>query len=352
MGHPGRAGRAGVPRSRNLRTRRHHFVTIPPGQDPLRIPRRVIHRKVTALSSSRAQPGRRTLAGESRSLVTAPTTPTRWGPSPDCAGPSPGDFAFRSGDTGGREPRNDRPDEHASSVAALTGAVAFAVLTIFMWHSTRPMRWERPIIRAADWMPLPFRDFWIAVFQPVPFALTTVALGAVAAARGRHRLALTGVAGCLGAVVAAQVVFKPLVDRIRTHVEGDDHHLVHVGSQMFPSTHVTAAAAWAMFAILIFGQRTRLAGLAVRTPARRRVLGPLTAIALSRRRRRRLPASGRRSCTSPSTSRAPSIEHAHRRASHLAAERLVRATTPGGAGRSSPPTARPRGRTPPRRRER
>jgi membrane-associated phospholipid phosphatase len=287
--------------------------------------------------------------GESRSLVTAPTTPTRWGPSPDCAGPS--HFArrygphFRSGDTGVVNLATTAPTSTLRRVAALTGAVAFAVLTIFMWHSTRPMRWERPIIRAAAWMPLPSRDFWIAVFQPVPFALTTVALGAVAAVRGRHRLALTGIAGCLGAVVAAQVVFKPLVDRIRTHVAGDDHHLVRVGSRLFPSTHVTAAAAWAMFAILIFGQRTRLTRLLFALPL---VVG-CAVLSLELH----YPADVVGGFLLGSTfvyftvDLACTVDRARaRRESHLAAERLVRATTPGGAGTSSPPTARPRGPTP------
>jgi membrane-associated phospholipid phosphatase len=149
---------------------------------------------------------------------------------------------------------------------ALAGIAGFAVLTILMWHSTRPKTWERPIITAVDGIPLVFRDFWISLFQPLPFALTTIALGGAAAARGRYRLALAGVAGSLGAVLAAQLVFKPLVDRVRTHrIAGVNQHL-HVAGRMFPSAHVTAAAAAATFAWLILDRRVRLAPLLVALP--------------------------------------------------------------------------------------
>jgi membrane-associated phospholipid phosphatase len=150
--------------------------------------------------------------------------------------------------------------------AAIAGIAGFTVLTILMWHSTRPKTWERPIISAVDGIPLVFRDFWISLFQPLPFALTTIALGGAAAARGRYRLALAGVAGSLGAVLAAQLVFKPLVDRVRTHrVAGVNQHL-HVAGRMFPSAHVTAAAAAATFAWLILDRRVRLAPLLVALP--------------------------------------------------------------------------------------
>ena len=45
-------------------------------------------------------------------------------------------------------------------------------------------------------------------------------------------------------------MFKPLVDRIRTHEVGTHHRIVQVGSQMFPSVHVTAAAALATFVLV------------------------------------------------------------------------------------------------------
>jgi membrane-associated phospholipid phosphatase len=150
--------------------------------------------------------------------------------------------------------------------AAIAGIAGFTVLTILMWHSTRPKTWERPIISAVDGIPLVFRDFWISLFQPLPFALTTIALGGAAAARGRYRLALAGVAGSLGAVLAAQLVFKPLVDRVRAHrVAGVNQH-IHVAGRMFPSAHVTAAAAAATFAWLILDRRVRLAPLLVALP--------------------------------------------------------------------------------------
>jgi membrane-associated phospholipid phosphatase len=151
-------------------------------------------------------------------------------------------------------------------VAAVGGAAGFAALAVLMWHSTRPVAWERAIIDAVDGIPLPFRDFWIALFQPIAFTLLTFALGGAAAARGRRRLALAGIVGCLGAVLAAQVVFKPLVDRVRTHTVGVHPHVVEVGGRMFPSAHVTAAAALATFALLILGRRSRLTPFLIALP--------------------------------------------------------------------------------------
>jgi membrane-associated phospholipid phosphatase len=153
--------------------------------------------------------------------------------------------------------------------AALAGIAGFTVLTVLMWHSTRAMVWERPIITAVNGIPLAFRDFWISLFAPLPFALTTIALGGAAAARGRYRLALAGIAGSVGAVLAAQLVFKPLVDRVRTHrVAGVNEHVVHVAGRMFPSAHVTAAAAAAAatFAWLVLDRRARLTPLLVALP--------------------------------------------------------------------------------------
>ena len=152
-------------------------------------------------------------------------------------------------------------------VAALAGIMGFSALAILMWHATRPETWERPIITAVDRIPLAFpNDFWISLVAPLPFVATTIALGGAAAARGRYRLAFAGVAGCLGAVLAAQLVFKPLVDRVRTRrVVGMNEH-VHLAGRMFPSAHVTAAAAAAMFAWLLLDRPARLTPLLVALP--------------------------------------------------------------------------------------
>ena len=152
-------------------------------------------------------------------------------------------------------------------LVALGALGAFIVLSAFMWHSSRLLHWERPILTAADRLPVPFRGFWISIFEPFPFLLTTTALACVAAARGRTRLAVCGFAGCLGAALTSELIFKPLVDRRRTHDLGTSlPHLVHVGTAMFPSAHVTASAAWATFAWLILGRRSRIAPLLVLLP--------------------------------------------------------------------------------------
>jgi membrane-associated phospholipid phosphatase len=148
----------------------------------------------------------------------------------------------------------------------LCGIAGFVVLAAVMWHSARPTRWEKPIIRAVDRLPIPIRGFWISAFQPVAFALIAIVLAAVVAASGRRRLAVSGLAGCLGAVLAAEAVFKPLVDRIRTHAVGRHHRIVQVGSEMFPSAHVTAAAALATFVWLVLDRRLGLAPVLVALP--------------------------------------------------------------------------------------
>jgi membrane-associated phospholipid phosphatase len=152
-----------------------------------------------------------------------------------------------------REPNaRTQPFERAVVVC---GIVTFVVLAAVMWHSARPTRWEKPIIRAVDRVPIPARGFWISAFQPLSFTLIVIALAAVLALTGRRRLAVSGLAGCLGAVLAAEIVFKPLVARIRTHEVGRHHRIVQVGSEMFPSAHVTAAAALATFAWIILDRR-------------------------------------------------------------------------------------------------
>jgi membrane-associated phospholipid phosphatase len=151
--------------------------------------------------------------------------------------------------------------------AALSALAVFAVLAAFAWHSSHAMSWERPLMDALENRAVPLRGFWIGVFEPIPFALIVAALFALAYARGRPRLAWAGAAGCLGAVVAAELVLKPLIDRVREHGAGAiGTHVLRVAGPMFPSAHTTAAAAGAMFAWLIFGRRPLLAPLFALVP--------------------------------------------------------------------------------------
>ena len=159
----------------------------------------------------------------------------------------------------------ERPSRPYALVGALTGLAGFAFLALFMWHSTRPTTWERPIITTVDRIPIPFHGFWISMFQPAPFVLMTAALTGVAAARRRLGVAAGGLAGCAAAILAAEFVFKPAVDRVRTHIVGF-HHVIRVGSTMFPSVHVTAAAALATFAWLVVDRSPRAAPFLVALP--------------------------------------------------------------------------------------
>jgi membrane-associated phospholipid phosphatase len=148
----------------------------------------------------------------------------------------------------------------------LLAGMAFALLALTVWHTHGPTAWEQPIITVAKRAPLPLHDFWIAMFDAIPFTLITLALVFAAAARGRTSLAVSGLTGCLVAVVSAEMVFKPLVGRVRLHSVGLQHHVVNLGGPMFPSAHVTAAAAWATFAWLILDRRSRLRPFLVALP--------------------------------------------------------------------------------------
>ena len=151
-------------------------------------------------------------------------------------------------------------------LVVFAGIAVLALLATAVWHTSGPVFWERPIITVLQAVPAPLRDFWIAMFEPIPFALTVSALGFTAAARGRTRLAVAGVFGCVFAVLTTELLFKPLVDRVRIEVVGVHHRLAHIGGPMFPSAHVTAATAFATFAWLILDRRSRLTPLLVALP--------------------------------------------------------------------------------------
>jgi membrane-associated phospholipid phosphatase len=172
----------------------------------------------------------------------------------------------KPGDTWDMDPDANAPTHRFQWGVVLVAALVFSLLALEVWHSNGPTRWEHPIISAVNQFPLPLRGFWTAMFEPIPFALITLALGFAAAAHGRTSLAVAGVTGSLAAVVTAELVFKPLVDRVRLHVVGIHPHLAHLGGPMFPSAHVTAAAAWATFAWMILDQRSRLRPLLVALP--------------------------------------------------------------------------------------
>ena len=96
------------------------------------------------------------------------------------------------------------------------------------------------------------------MFNPVPFAFITVAIAGIALVTRRPKLAFSGAVGCLLATVAAEHVFKPIVERRETFHPWPWFPNVHQGAVTFPSGHVAAAAACATFAWFVFG-RGRLA---------------------------------------------------------------------------------------------
>jgi membrane-associated phospholipid phosphatase len=135
-------------------------------------------------------------------------------------------------------------------------AVAIAMLSALVWHTKGPAAWERPVISLLRHLQFPLARPLVLLWQPVPFAIVTVLLAAAALESHRVRLAVTGTLGCGVATIVTERVLKPLVDR----------HQAHVGSAVFPSGHVTAAAAWTMFAWLVVNPPSRLRSAFVLVP--------------------------------------------------------------------------------------
>jgi len=131
------------------------------------------------------------------------------------------------------------------------------VLAGLVWHSRGPADWEQPVISLLQREPLPMARSIVLLWQPLPFAAATACLAWKALTSDRVRLAISGTVGCVVAIIVTERVLKPLVGR---------HHF-HSGAAVFPSGHVTAAAAWAMFAWLVIDPRSRLRSVLILVPA-------------------------------------------------------------------------------------
>jgi membrane-associated phospholipid phosphatase len=145
---------------------------------------------------------------------------------------------------------NDTNVERISTIppGILIAATALCgVLSGLVWHSRGPARWEQTFISLLQHEPLPMARPLVLLWQPLPFAVATVWLAGKAMQSDRVRLALSGMLGSAAAMIVTERVLKPLIGR---------HHL-YSGSAVFPSGHVTAAAAWAMFAWLVIDPRSR-----------------------------------------------------------------------------------------------
>ncbi len=150
--------------------------------------------------------------------------------------------------------------------AAVAAAFVFGVLSGMVWHARGPMHWEFRFISLARRIPPPAAMTWQDLFEPMPFAIMTLVIAAVALAGRRPRLALSGAAGCFIAVVAAEHVFKPIIDSRQALHHYRWYH-PELGTLTFPSGHVTAAAAVATFAWLVLRRHTALALVVFAVPA-------------------------------------------------------------------------------------
>ena len=152
-------------------------------------------------------------------------------------------------------------------IAAAIGVTIYAVLCAIVWHRTGAESWEWRIMSAAERHPLWGAGKWQSLFDPTPFALIAITIAGVALWDRRPRLAFSGIAGCVIAAVAAEHLFKPFVERRQPYHWSPwfpDHHR---GFVTFPSAHVTAAAACAMFAWFVLSRYTRLALFVFVVPA-------------------------------------------------------------------------------------
>jgi membrane-associated phospholipid phosphatase len=151
--------------------------------------------------------------------------------------------------------RSERIPMIRSSVL-VCAAVVCGVLAGLVWHSRGPADWEQPVISLLQREPLPMARSIVLLWQPLPFAAATAWLAWKALTSDRVGLAISGTVGCVVAMILTERVLKPLVGR---------HHL-HAGAAVFPSGHVTAAAAWAMFAWLVLDPRSRFRSALVLVP--------------------------------------------------------------------------------------
>jgi membrane-associated phospholipid phosphatase len=152
--------------------------------------------------------------------------------------------------------RGDDPSVERKIVARAGTIRRGGLLSGLVWHSRGPARWERPVIWALQHVQLPMTRSIVLLCDPLPFAVATLALAWMVLRSQRVLLAFSGTVGCVAAILVTETVLKPLVDR---------HH-PYAGSAVFPSAHVTAAAAWAMFAWLVIDPRVRVRGALVVVP--------------------------------------------------------------------------------------
>jgi membrane-associated phospholipid phosphatase len=126
------------------------------------------------------------------------------------------------------------------SLALALGAAAFVVMGMIARQPVRPS-WEMTVDRMLMHHPPPWVRGVTALFNPASFVVLILALLVVALVRRRRTLALGGTAGCILAVLSAERVFKILID------DG------------YPSAHVTAAAAFSVFAWCLVEKRRVIA---------------------------------------------------------------------------------------------
>ena len=151
---------------------------------------------------------------------------------------------------------NDARVRTIPTIVVATALMVFGLLTALVWHSQGLAGWERPIVSMLRRERLPFARPFLLVWEPLPFAVVTASLGWMALRSRRPQLAVSGSVGCIAAVVMTERFLKPLVGR-----DG-----FRSGVPVFPSGHITAAAAAAMFAWLVLDQHERIRSAVVLVP--------------------------------------------------------------------------------------
>ena len=174
-------------------------------------------------------------------------------------------------------------------MAAAACVAAFLALLAVVYTTDRGAAADRRALEGFGELQRPrlaeLADHIAHLADPVPFALIGLVIVAVAFVRGFPLLGLGAGAVILGANVTTQVL-KPLLANPRgTFGE------YGVAAEAFPSGHATAAMSLALAAVMVAPARYETAR---RVPGRRVcacgwLRGHLARLALSERRRRRLP---------------------------------------------------------------
>lgn len=142
-------------------------------------------------------------------------------------------------------------------IAAATCLAAAALVYALAFHTAAGRLADaitlRALVRLENDVTAAVANLVAQLGNPIPFALSVLALVAAALARGRPRAAALVAATTVGAAATSQVL-KPLLAAHRTP---DWLDRIHVSAASWPSGHTTAAVALALAVVVVAPPRLR-----------------------------------------------------------------------------------------------